>query len=762
MIIEEVQSDVITIGNIQKNSVSIDPDNIDFIISILSTNLYSYPIESFIRETVSNAWDSHVEAGVTSPVIIELGKDINDNYFCSIRDNGVGLSPERFEKIYRNIGSSTKRDDNEQIGGYGIGRFSALAASDTVFITSCFEGIKYSYIMYKENNKLNIDLLSSVNTGLPNGVEVRINIKSSKLSDYSRAIVNQLCYFDNIYFETSTLNDSIYNGISEKFNGLVIKRYNNFYVNTQKTKSEVSLILGKVRYPIRLQGLNKVYDPKVNEFPIALNFEIGELSITPNREEIIYNTATITKIENKLDAAIEEIKDLVPDISVDTDSIDEYYNYISNKHYTTLLDDPYFPVSIETTFLKDLSFTLNGKTYPKTVFQEAYKWFKHNINIESNTKYNGTITGLSNNFTISDLLATPNRFKFAHVNSLNGITKDFIRTTFPSPTYFIRVDNINIRRRYKVLRESFLNSLGWRNFTKSALNKVFLVLFKENLKILKQTFADETFYVTNQSPTPDFLKFRKERLALNRTYKVKDKNGSVGELSIYKLRRTERYNTGYKGLIEDSVTISLDSKKNKKLFIYSTKEKYNPLYNLYEAIYGSKSVVFCRINPKKEKFIINNQHFIHVDNIFKMKHKHLRDFVTAQYILDALPEIGNQKLRDLFNDVSKETYDDLTVLYSYVYKFKGYVSDEKFKESLYKYGVENNLFNLEMKAKFELLLPKLKKIVFITDVFKSNYLSDSQRYFFTDYLLSRKVLRPDLKAVKDAKSFIQNYATIKN
>ena len=114
MIINRDESEVAVLGEVQKYKVGIDERNINHIVTILSSNLYSHPMQSFLRETVSNAIDSHLEAGVDEPIIITI-----TDQDLSIRDFGTGISPERFQNIYTNIGSSTKRQSNNYIGSFG-------------------------------------------------------------------------------------------------------------------------------------------------------------------------------------------------------------------------------------------------------------------------------------------------------------------------------------------------------------------------------------------------------------------------------------------------------------------------------------------------------------------------------------------------------------------------------------------------------------------------------------------------------------------
>ena len=125
---QEINNNVEYIGEIRENKVGIDVENINFIATLLTSNLYSKPFESFLRETISNAYDSHVEAKTDHPIILMIESKSSyafdsyyskDPYNISVRDYGVGISPERFQKIYTNIGSSTKRESNAYIGGWG-------------------------------------------------------------------------------------------------------------------------------------------------------------------------------------------------------------------------------------------------------------------------------------------------------------------------------------------------------------------------------------------------------------------------------------------------------------------------------------------------------------------------------------------------------------------------------------------------------------------------------------------------------------------
>ena len=98
MIINADKGNIKVLGDIREFKTSIDPKNLEFITTLLSSNLYSDPEQSFIREIVSNAWDSHVEAGTTdTPVIIRFKKDAN-GWGVTVRDFGTGLDDEEVQK----------------------------------------------------------------------------------------------------------------------------------------------------------------------------------------------------------------------------------------------------------------------------------------------------------------------------------------------------------------------------------------------------------------------------------------------------------------------------------------------------------------------------------------------------------------------------------------------------------------------------------------------------------------------------------------
>ena len=348
MIISQEQSQATVVGEIQNNRVGIDVNNINFITSLLTSNLYSLPIESFLRETIANAWDSQVEANNTNtPILVRITQieDTND-ITISIRDYGTGLSPQRFDKIYKNIGSSTKRDSNDYIGMLGIGRFACLSVSNTVSIKSYYNGKCYNYLMYKDGETLNIDLLNTIDTQYDNGVEVSVNIVDAF---YEREHIIQglalLCYFEQIYVDTDIdyLKDFI-----ERFNNRKIHEFYSFKVCSLSEVSGIHCLMGNVLY-----SLNNV-DILGTQPNIAITCDIGELDITPNRENLRYSNKTKECLQDKINLVRDEILSyLKKQLSKD---------YATVNSYVTDKSSPYISLQLWNFETNDITIDFNRQT----------------------------------------------------------------------------------------------------------------------------------------------------------------------------------------------------------------------------------------------------------------------------------------------------------------------------------------------------------------------------------------------------------------
>ena len=130
-------------GEIGKATVTNDP----ILMSMLSTGLYGNPLKSMVQEVTFNAWDAHrMGKCLDKPIDIYF----NDTTGLIIRDYGPGIPPgETFTNVYFTYGGSTKRDDDDATGGFGLGSKSPFAYTDTFNVTNHHNGEKHMHIMHR-------------------------------------------------------------------------------------------------------------------------------------------------------------------------------------------------------------------------------------------------------------------------------------------------------------------------------------------------------------------------------------------------------------------------------------------------------------------------------------------------------------------------------------------------------------------------------------------------------------------------------------
>lgn len=190
--------------------------------------------------------------------------------------------------------------------------------------------------MVKSGNTITTNLVMEKPTEEKNGVEVTIK-NISNIVPYRKAL-KYIVFFPNVYVD----------GIDNRLNNTKLKRFNNFAVASEPIDTKI--LLGNVLYPCNTRLLSVASKDFLNniEFSgIVIKFNVGEISITPNRESIIYSSDTISKIEDRIKAAKAELDTMVSNkFNKDYDNLYEYYKVISNKICYNPLDDSYYPIIV--------------------------------------------------------------------------------------------------------------------------------------------------------------------------------------------------------------------------------------------------------------------------------------------------------------------------------------------------------------------------------------------------------------------------------
>lgn len=326
MKLEQVEFESDVFGAEKEMDFSIDTES-SVIFDILRDKMYTDKIAAVCREVSSNSRDANVEAGrgdvpikisIVEPFELEC---ISDKSII-FQDNGLGITPDRMADVFVKYASSTKRDTNEQVGGFGLGAKTPFAYSDTFtvitvcdipeIVGSCQEielggkvkRVKFIYTaMIDDSAKGKMILFESevVPNEEPTGTQIVVPFNDRDKLKFEKEVHR----FTSLWEVKPELSGFDYNYSSiEKvatYDGLfdILKDEERFFY------AEFLVSIDGIPYKLDENLFSDKFGDFIKEgisdyHPILMPFKTGELGISANREGIHYTEKTIMRIEERL------------------------------------------------------------------------------------------------------------------------------------------------------------------------------------------------------------------------------------------------------------------------------------------------------------------------------------------------------------------------------------------------------------------------------------------------------------------------------
>ena len=348
-----------------------DEVGVRLLMEVLTSRMYTNKLTAVIREIFTNAVDANVEAGrpnhpvdITLPAIIPLEAQSNQ---LIIRDYGIGISPERAQGFFTFM-TSTKRDDNIQCGGYGLGSKSPYAIASQFTVTTIHNGIEYIYACSLNNGMPTAALLNSRPSNDSSGTRVAIPIVEQhnrrqcynevmNIVMWSRAVTNiynpedtggettrrLLDYRNDYNYEYGAPGPFISKDFSKRRYTLLCFTIGGipYTISDSKVFDTITAYLKEQGYSIRnlYNMANPNWETVYNVVDsIVIPVPIGYLELPPQRETLAWSESNIEKLK---ELSLNAIKSLVDRRQAEIEACDSLTKAtgVINKWY---LGDKYF------------------------------------------------------------------------------------------------------------------------------------------------------------------------------------------------------------------------------------------------------------------------------------------------------------------------------------------------------------------------------------------------------------------------------------
>lgn len=315
MILKASDNQEIVIGAGKEQMFSIDTST-SIIFDILRDKMYSNKIGSVSREVASNSRDANRESGTDKNIQIEFTDNstfLSGDVSIIFRDFGVGISPDRMENVFLKYAASTKRGDNIQTGGFGMGAKTPFSYTDSFIIHTVNDNMDYVYsaIIDKTGNG-KIILLSEEPTESESGTEIIIPVLSTQdRLRFEEEVYRATSYWDGVdYINFTTPKKEFQYVVNEK----------DFRIIPFNGWSHVVGLVDGIPYEIKPKNRTVL-----NGYTVMFNLDLEEITINANRESLQYDDKTQAHIDAKYDIFVSGISKLVREYLEDNSSYAEAF-----------------------------------------------------------------------------------------------------------------------------------------------------------------------------------------------------------------------------------------------------------------------------------------------------------------------------------------------------------------------------------------------------------------------------------------------------